>query len=483
MKQKILLLLTALLLSAPMWAKVGDEFTRSGVKYEVKTDYPDDLTAWVVGHESWLYGDVEILDNINGYVVTAIGSNAFQDCTDLKSVIIPYGVKEIRTSAFLGCSGLQSVSIPGSVEIIGEAAFFDCTALTSITFPEGVTDILNYAFKGCTSLVSVTIPSSLEIFGFEVFYECNSVKDVYWYAAPDNLSYFNGNLDSFKTDGTTKFHVEASQLEKAKTYFADIFNVTFVGDLDSPVLTDSEPYTRTVEKTVSTATYEKTLDTDRIGKHQAWMVPFDYTIKEADLAKFTFYRINMIANSPSPDVETTDEVWVFLTKMKAGDKMYANMPYVYKPLEDVTDYQFTTTNTPMKAPNTDVLLKTETTTHVYSFYATYFPTSPRSGFGSDFYYVNDEGSISYGYGDDSGVTVSPYRWIIRQARKGSYGGSYSHASKMYFVDGETTGIIAPKNDNGEMTTDKWYTIDGRMLQGIPTQKGVYILNGKMVVVK
>ena len=96
--------------------------------------------------------------------------------------------------------------------------------------------------------------------------------------------------------------------------------------------------------------------------------------------------------------------------------------------------------------------------------------------------MNDEGSISYG-NDDSGVTVSPYRWIIRQARKGSYGGSYSHASKMYFVDEETTGIIAPKNDNGVMTTDKWYTIDGRMLQGIPTQKGVYILNGTKVVIK
>ena len=482
MKQKILLLLTALLLSAPMWAKVGDQFTRSGVKYEVKTDYPDDPTAWVLGYESWLNGDVEILDNINGYVVTAISYSAFQDCTELKSVIIPYGVKEIKNSAFYGCSGLQSVSIPGSVELISGDAFSGCTALTSITFPEGVTMISSYAFSGCTSLVSVTIPSSLEIFANDVFHNCNSVKDVYWYAAPDNLLMLIGdNKNSFKTDGTTKFHVEASQLEKAKTFFSERLNVTFVGDLDSPVLTDGEPYTRTVEKTVSTATYEKTLDPDRIGKHQAWMVPFDYTIKEADLAKFTFYRINMIANSPSPDVETTDEVWVFLTKMKAGDKMYANMPYVYKPLEDVTDYQFTTTNTPMKAPNTDVLLKTETTTHVYSFYATYFPTSPRSVF--DFYYVNDEGSISYGYGDDSGVTVSPYRWIIRQDRKGSYGGSYSHASKMYFVDGETTGIIAPKNDNGEMTTDKWYTIDGRMLQGIPTQKGVYILNGKKVVMK
>jgi len=472
--------LTALLLSAPMWAKVGDEFTRSGVKYEVKTDYPDDLTAWVVGHESWLYGDVTILDNINGYVVTAIGGNAFRNCESMTSVTIPSTVTLINNHAFSNCTGLKSVSIPSSITNIDLSAFQECINLTWLALPEGVKQIGEGAFNGCSGLKSVTIPASMTYIGESAFRNCNYVTDVYCYADPDNLTWEDSrNFDEFIP---AKCHVKSAQLYMFEAKWNDTYiHVTFVGDLDSPVLTDGEPYTRTVEKTVSAATYEKTLDPDRIGKHQAWMVPFDYTIKEADLAKFTFYRINMIANSPSPDVETTDEVWVFLTKMKAGDKMYANMPYVYKPLEDVTDYQFTTPDTPMKAPNTDVLLKTETTTHVYSFYATYLPTSPRSGF--DFYYVNDEGSISYGYGDDSGVTVSPYRWIIRQARKGSYGGSYSHASKMYFVDEETTGIIAPKNDNGEMTTDKWYTIDGRMLQGIPTQKGVYILNGTKVVVK
>ncbi|MBR6446571.1 MAG: leucine-rich repeat domain-containing protein [Prevotella sp.] len=470
--------MTALLMSAPMWAKVGDEFTRRGVKYEVKTDYPDDLTAWVVGHESWLYGDVEILDNINGYVVTAIGYNAFQDCTDLKSVIIPYGVKEIMPSAFYGCSGLQSVSIPGSVEMIGDYAFSGCTALTSITFPEGVTSIRTAAFYGCTSLVSVTIPSSMKIFQNELFYECNSVKDVYCYAAPDNLTNIAGNLNSFKTDGTTKFHVEASQLEKAKTRFSEYFNVTFVGDLDSPVLTDSEPYTRTVEKTVSMATYKKTIATEQVGKHQAWLLPFDYEVKAADLAKFSFYKINMIANSPSPDTETSEDAWVFLTKMEAGDKLKANMPYVYKPLAAVTDYQFITTNTPMKAPESSELAKTETMTHVYSFFATYLPTSPRSGF--DFYYVNDEGSVSYGE-DGDGVTVSPYRWIVRQTSK--TGGSTAYAREMHFVDGEgeVTGIDAPLNDNGEMINDSWYTIDGKKLNGEPTKKGVYIVNGKKVV--
>jgi hypothetical protein len=34
-----------------------------------------------------------------------------------------------------------------------------------------------------------------------------------------------------------------------------------------------------------------------------------------------------------------------------------------------------------------------------------------------------------------------------------------------------------------MMSDVWYTIDGRRLSGKPTQKGLYIVNGKKVVIK
>ena len=47
--------------------------------------------------------------------------------------------------------------------------------------------------------------------------------------------------------------------------------------------------------------------------------------------------------------------------------------------------------------------------------------------------------------------------------------------------GETTEIGASLNDNGKMTNDCWYSIDGRRLNGKPTQKGVYIVNGKKIV--
>ena len=49
-----------------------------------------------------------------------------------------------------------------------------------------------------------------------------------------------------------------------------------------------------------------------------------------------------------------------------------------------------------------------------------------------------------------------------------------------FGDG-TTGIESI--DNGQLTIDNWYDLNGRKLQGMPTKKGLYIMNGKKVVVK
>ena len=45
----------------------------------------------------------------------------------------------------------------------------------------------------------------------------------------------------------------------------------------------------------------------------------------------------------------------------------------------------------------------------------------------------------------------------------------------------TTAIDASLNDNGKMTNDNYYSIDGVKLKGEPTKKGIYIRNGKKVV--
>ena len=52
-----------------------------------------------------------------------------------------------------------------------------------------------------------------------------------------------------------------------------------------------------------------------------------------------------------------------------------------------------------------------------------------------------------------------------------------------FGDGETTGIIELRSEEAGANGEGFYDLMGRSIQGQPTQKGVYIKNGKKVIVK
>ena len=45
-----------------------------------------------------------------------------------------------------------------------------------------------------------------------------------------------------------------------------------------------------------------------------------------------------------------------------------------------------------------------------------------------------------------------------------------------------TGIKDTSHDN-TITDSRYYTLDGRALDGVPTKKGIYIVNGRSVVMK
>ena len=90
--------------------------------------------------------NVVIPGTLDGYPVTAIGEQAFLNCSSLTSVTIPEGVTAIGNDAFFNCTGLTSIVIPDSVERIGNSAFCDCTGLTSVIIPAGVKSLGEFVF-------------------------------------------------------------------------------------------------------------------------------------------------------------------------------------------------------------------------------------------------------------------------------------------------------------------------------------------------
>lgn len=247
-------------------------------------------------------------------------------------------------------------------------------------------------------------------------------------------------------------------------------------ELNTFVLPDGTAYNKTSDEVVASATYKRTLEEKRVGKLQAWFVPFDYTITSADESKFTFYKINMIVNSPDPSVAVSNDIWVYLKPIGAGDVLHANMPYVYKPKVAVTDYKFTTENATLKAKNTEALLTMMTAEDTYTVYGTYDKIKATTS--DQFYYVNVNGGLSLG----TSVTVGANRWIVRKASK--FGGSTAYGKATFIVEGEddsvVTGITNLANEDAENT---WYMLDGVKLNGKPSKKGVYIVNGKKTVIQ
>ena len=244
-------------------------------------------------------------------------------------------------------------------------------------------------------------------------------------------------------------------------------------------IADGYTYDLTEDAETHSATYRKTLGEDRINKHQAWLVPFDYTITADNTEKFSFYKINMIANAPDPSQNAGDDIWVFLKKVDAGTVLHANMPYVYKPKEAVTDYAFTTENTVMKAKQTDEIATMQTMEDTYTIFGTYGPTTPTAD--DPFYYINTSGTMSLG--NNGTVTVGAFRWIMRKASK--FGGSSpaAYAPTIRFFDGDdsTLGVTTPLSTRRGAGGEAWYSLDGRKVE--QPKKGLYIRNGRKVIVK
>ena len=85
-------------------------------------------------------------------------------------------------------------------------------------------------------------------------------------------------------------------------------------------------------------------------------------------------------------------------------------------------------------------------------------------------------------------------WTLQNTGTGKYLKDAAHPAMFdeptYFTfctlkEGTTTGIsdAVRLNHNEQMKNDKWYTLDGRCIEGKPNRAGLYIVNGKKFIIK
>lgn len=137
----------------------------------------------------------EIPSTVEGKSVTAIGENAFSECS-LNEIIIPEGVVYIGRRAF-SYSNVEIVHLPNSLDEIGEDAFYSCNQLTQITLPDGLEYIGESAFCNCRKLESVRIPKTVKNIGYYAFDCYNYYQENYGIKSievdPENKVYASEN--------------------------------------------------------------------------------------------------------------------------------------------------------------------------------------------------------------------------------------------------------------------------------------------------
>ena len=106
----------------------------------------------------------------------SIGNDAFSGCTNLTSVDIKKA-NDIGNNAFSKCTNLVSVDIKAGNNI-GESAFRDCSSLITLSLDNKIKSLGWSAFRGCSNLKQFVIPDSVTILNYLLLDDCSSLKSI-----------------------------------------------------------------------------------------------------------------------------------------------------------------------------------------------------------------------------------------------------------------------------------------------------------------
>ena len=218
------------------------------------------------------------------------------------------------------------------------------------------------------------------------------------------------------------------------------------------------------------------------GKTSTVCLPFAYTKKAGD---GSFYEFT--------DIEKKGGEYVATMTEPGESTLTANTPYLYKPNADGSvDFSGT-----YEIP--DELVAGSTVSNGWTFKGTYTtiewttaPATPTYGFSASS--ANDGITQGQFVKVGSYVRIKPMRCYLEKVSSTGARGMSRAADeelpetikvRLIGADGEVTAIGSLQTKTGEVTFDEdaWYSLDGRRIEGKPTVKGIYVNNGKKIVVK
>lgn len=431
----------------------------------------------------WTCGQLTTIKGIPGQPgawdnITKIGENAFNQCTALTTIKLPAELKTIDAQAFRTCINLATVDYGTKVETIGDGAFWytralkkfffkgsvktlgadafresgltcvhlkgdmtigkeafmDCKSLKYVEFPatSSATQPLTYVaesmFAGCTSLPFITLPSTVTEIKANAFNGCSSLKYVNILAAsPATLG-----ANAFPT--TAGVYVKPSKLSAYQANAA--WNAYSPKD--------------TYEQTLATkyASFDHDFPVSFVAKNghealEAYVGPSTYRVTQPTKVQKILKMIKVTSTAANEGVLLKGEV---------------GRTYTYQIAE--TDPGLYTGNRVIGVREDTTLVQTESD-------------------GKSNWVLQSDYKLHL----VSNGTIKSGRAYVHETNDGdtSFGAKGIYLSFALNEENNTTGIDSVENKKAD-EENVYYTLSGvRVIN--PTEKGVYIKNGKKVIIR
>ena len=472
--------------------------------------------------------------------ITSIGNYAFSFCRALLSVTIPSGVTSIGYNAFENCYALRSITIPSSVTNIWNYAFVECVNLASATingnptigtgaFPDATTLVLKprtitgdganwttfyneYAkFKaqggakvykatvsggmvGLTEVKDKIVPAGtavvLKTGESNNFVQLNRTTDTSSDTQHNDLyavntpTYIPNKLDTIyknctfymlnNTDGVAFYRYSGDMMPQNEAFLALPKGAATPEKLpvvEVETLSDNSSNGATLSawaadgKTRNVMLAGRTLYKD--GDWNTLCLPFAMTEEQVS-AQLAPARLMTLGTSSFSGGTLT-------LNFEEGTTIEAGKPYIVK---------WTAGGANIENPIfTGVTVSTATAPFVTASVDFIGTTSPVTLTGGDRtkLYLGAANTLYYPSAD---VTINSCRAYF-ELKGGISAGDLPNNIQAFVLNfgGEETDIITIENERVKSENESWFSIDGRKLTGKPSAKGIYINNGKKVIIK
>ena len=465
--------------------------------------------------------------------VTSIGYSTFSGCTGLTSVSIPSSVTSIGTSAFFKCSGLTSISIPSSVTSIGSDAFANCEGLEVVTcLATTVPSTKSAAFANSyVEYATLKVPASaietyrttepwsnfgtIEALDDEVIITVTDCEREYGEPNPQ----FDYTVVGSELIGEPVFACEADENSPAGTYTIEISqgsvsnaSVTLInGTLTvtkAPLTITAKDYTVTVGDAMPTfeAEYEgfKNSDDETIlttapsfscaATNTDTEGIYDITVSGAASDRYDItYAKGQLAIVPTEVVITISSAGM-ATYCSPYDLDFSGVKnlkaYIISGYDWANKKVFATRVYDVPAGTGLYLVAPEGEYHVNICSTSCYYINMLVGTTSSITLEPTDGDVTNLILTGTSPQNASFKTLAASRTFGANKAYLQIPTSVLSSSANAVGIIFDDETNGIESISgmghangDWFTIDGRRLNSMPVQKGVYILNGNKIVIK